>query len=272
MLIGTMNHPDHDLIDEIRWMAEMGLGFIDLTLEPPKAGSWQVDTKAVRTALARHGLQVVGHTPYYLPLASPIEELRRAAVEELRRCLRAFSEIGARWMNVHPDRFAPFQDRRYFISRNIESLRELLPDSEKYGVGIMLENLPGEFNSAAQMRELLDPVPELGLHLDFGHANLQVPHSTADEILNEFGHRLRHVHLHDNHGGQQDLHLPLGAGALDLEAVARSLKRCGYDGTLTLEVFTRDKHFLAYSRDVWSKLWKSVPAERVSQPGALSSA
>jgi hypothetical protein len=36
----------------------------------------------------------------------------------------------------------------------------------------MLENLPGDFNTAAQMGELLDPLPELGLHLDIGHANL----------------------------------------------------------------------------------------------------
>jgi hypothetical protein len=39
MLIGTMNHPARDVLDEIEWMAAMGLEFIDLTLEPPAAAS-----------------------------------------------------------------------------------------------------------------------------------------------------------------------------------------------------------------------------------------
>ena len=268
MLIGTMNHPGSNLIEEIRWMADLGLEFLDLTLEPPMAGSWQIDPERIRTELERRRMAVVGHTAYYLPLASPIEDLRRAAVLELRRCLRVFSEVGARWMNIHPDRFAPFHDRAYFIRRNLETLRDLLPDSEKYGVGIMLENLPGQFNSVAQLRELLDPLPQLGLHLDFGHANLQVPYNTADEMLREFGGRLRHVHLHDNRGGNDDLHLPLGAGDIDIAGVVRGLKRTGYDGTITLEVFTRDKHFLAYSRDRLRQAWEEIEVA-VSHPRAL---
>ena len=31
-----MNHPAQDVISEVRWMAEMGLEFVDLTLEPPR--------------------------------------------------------------------------------------------------------------------------------------------------------------------------------------------------------------------------------------------
>ena len=41
MLIGTMNHPAHDVLDEIEWMAGMGMQFVDLTLEPPAAASWR---------------------------------------------------------------------------------------------------------------------------------------------------------------------------------------------------------------------------------------
>ena len=52
-----------------------------------------------------------------------------------------------------------------------------------------------------------------------------------------------------------DLHLPLGSGNLDLRKEIGALKRCGYDGTITLEVFTPDKHFLAYSRDVLRRVW-----------------
>src|SRR5262249_41122556 len=72
MLIGAMNHPAHDVLSEIEWMAGMGLGFIDLTLEPPAAASWRIDAAAVRRAIESCRLKVVGHTPFYLPLGSAI--------------------------------------------------------------------------------------------------------------------------------------------------------------------------------------------------------
>jgi sugar phosphate isomerase/epimerase len=250
-----MNHPAHNLLDEIEWMAGMGLGFIDLTLEPPRAASWLVDPGAVRNALERHRLCVVGHTAFYLPIASGIEEIRRASIVELRRCVDVFAGIGARWMNLHPDRHAPMHDRRFFIDKNLATLSELLPYARERGVGLMLENLPGDFNTARQLGELLEPLPELGLHLDIGHSNLLVVESTVDELLAAYGNRLRHVHLHDNKGGAADLHLPLGTGSVDVRRAVRALQACGYDGTITLEVFTPDRHHLAYSRDLLQRIW-----------------
>lgn len=261
MLIGAMNHPVQDPVEEIRWMAEMGLEFIDLTIEPPAAAWWRLDTKAVRRALDEYRLKVVGHTAYYLPLGSSFDRIRQASVEEFKRCLQAFAEVGAPWMNIHPDRHTPMHDRSHFIRRNIESLAELQEFADKCGVGLMIENLPGDFNNAAQLGELLEAVPKLGLHLDIGHANLMVPRNTTEEILAAHGHRLKHVHLHDNRGGNADLHLPLGAGDLDLNAALGALKRCKFDGTITLEVFTRDRHYLAYSRDVLRNAWTAMMAQ-----------
>ena len=158
-------------------------------------------------------------------------------------------------MNLHPDRYTPMHDRSYYIRRNLESLRELLAHSERTGVSLMIENLPGDYNTPGQLGELLDPLPQLGLHLDIGHANLQVPYNMTEDILRAYGDRLRHVHLHDNRGGHDDLHLPLGSGNVDLPRALRALHSVGYDGTITLEVFTPDRHYLAYSRDVLRKVW-----------------
>ena len=255
MLIGTMNHPEREIQEEIAWMAEAGMEFIDLTLEPPQAASWEVDARAIRTALERNRMGVVGHTAWYLPMASAIPEIRAAAIAELRRCLYKFGEIGARWMNIHPDRHTPWHPRQFYIDCNVDTIEQLLPDVEKSSVGLMIENLPGDYNSAPQLADLLDRVPQLGLHLDIGHANLQVPYNTTEEILAAHGKRLRHVHLHDNKGGHADLHLPLGTGTVDLCRSVQALRKCGYDGTITLEVFTPDRHHLLYSRDLLRKTW-----------------
>ena len=255
MLIGTMNHPGRDLLAEIETIGKMGFDFIDLTLEPPLATAEHFDVRATKAALRSANLGIVGHTAYYLPLCSPFESIRRAVVEELKLCLEAFAALGARWMNLHPDRLAPFHDRRFVIDRNLQTIGELLVVARKLDVGLMIENLPEGFNTATALGELLDPLPELGLHLDIGHANLLTKQNTTDEILARYAGRLKHVHLHDNKGGEADLHLPLGAGILDSARYVRLLQACGYDGTITLEVFTPDRHYLDYSRNILKRRW-----------------
>lgn len=254
MIIGAMNHPTQDPIAEIRWMAESGLEFIDLTLEPPAAATWRIDTTAIRNALESASMRVVGHTAYYLPIGHAFDDVRSAATAQLVKCLQAFAEIGAKWMNVHPDGYAPMHSREFVVGQNIESLETLLEAGQKLGVGVMVENVPAGFNTPEQLGELLEPLPELGLHLDIGHANLRVPHNTSEAICRRYGNRLRHLHLHDNNG-ESDQHLPLGAGSIDIPSIIRTIKRCGYDGSITLEVFSHDKQYFQYSRDVLRKLW-----------------
>jgi sugar phosphate isomerase/epimerase len=258
MLIGAMNHPAQPVEDEIARMAALGMQFIDLTLEPPAAASWLVDRESIRAALERSRLGIVGHTAYYLPVASPIPQVRRAAVEEFRRCMEIFASLGAGWMNLHPDRNAPLHGQEFVARMNVESIRELLPLARHLGVGIMIENLPSGFNSVRELAALLDPLPEVGFHLDIGHANLLSEPGNAEELIRVYAPRIRHVHLHDNKLGSADLHLPLGAGKIDIAGQVAALKRSGYDGTITLEVFTPDLHYLGYSAEVLRRMWDAA--------------
>jgi sugar phosphate isomerase/epimerase len=262
MLIGAMNNPSRNLFEEIAWMSKMGLDFIDLTFEPPMAATWNLDAKKVRAALDDSGLKVIGHTAYYLPICSPFESIRRAAVDELKRALEMFALVGAPWMNLHPDRHAPLHERSFITQTNLKTLRELLPLSRQAGVGLMIENLPGSFNTVAQLGPFLEAIPELGLHLDIGHCNLMTETNTAPDLISTYGARLRHVHLHDNKGGTADLHLPLGTGTLDVLGCLRSLHAAGYDETITLEVFSEDRNYFAYSRDLLRALWEEVTGTR----------
>lgn len=266
MLIGTMNHPARDLISEIDWIARMGFDFIDLTLEPPAAAVWKLDLPKVRAALEKHRLTVVGHTAYYLPFGSPFESVRRAAVEEAKICLEAFSQLGAHWMNLHPDGNAPLHSTDFVYERNVQSLRDMLPTARDCGVGLMIENLPGRFNTVRQLAPILDALPDVGLHLDIGHCNLMIEPNSTDELLAAYGPRLRHVHLHDNKGGVNDLHMPLGTGTLDFPHYIRSLKNSGYDGTITLEVFTPDSHYLEYSREILRRVWDATESKLELHP------
>src|SRR5215210_5064277 len=95
-----MNHPARPLPEQLALIAAQGFAFVDLTAEPP--GAWPLDGAAVARALDDAGLGVVGHTPWYLPLGSPLAELRAASRTVLGACFDELAAAGARLVNVHP--------------------------------------------------------------------------------------------------------------------------------------------------------------------------
>ena len=60
------------------------------------------------------------------------------------------------------------------------------------------------------------------------------------------------------------MHLPLGTGTVDAAYYVRALQLSGYNGTITLEVFTPDPQHLAYSRSVLRQLWDKEAAKLAS--------
>ena len=73
------------------------------------------------------------------------------------------------------------------------------------------------------------------------------------EYLDAFADRLAHIHIHDNHG-EQDEHLPLGDGKIDFKKVVKLLKGIGYEKTITFEVFT-SRSDAARSMRFLKRLW-----------------
>ncbi|NLG83936.1 MAG: sugar phosphate isomerase/epimerase [Firmicutes bacterium] len=258
MLLGAMNHPLVDLEEEIEWIADHGFDFIDLTLEPERATPDSLDATAVKRRLRETGLTAVGHTAYYLPFTSPIPELREAALNYLRRCFDFFAAVGVKAVNVHPYTRIPLYGRDWIEQRHLELLARLLTMARERGLTLMFENTSPYFNTPTDLKPLFRALPELGFHLDVGHANLGTPANLTGRLLAEFGDRLLHVHLNDNLGGEEDLHLPIGAGRINWPWVAKMLRRYGYDGTMTLEVFSPDRDYLLLSREKWRKIWEEA--------------
>ena len=125
----------------------------------------------------------------------------------------------------------------------------------------MVENLDRLFSDVEDLKEILDAVPDAGFHLDVGHANLNLGQGGVNRtarLIEAFGDRLAHVHLSDNRGGTDDLHLPLGAGTIKWKEVIRLLKGASYDGTLTLEVFSREREHLRTSRRLLLEWWSAA--------------
>ena len=268
MKLGQMNYPVRPVADEIRAIAEAGFEFVDVTLEPP--GAWPVDGAAVGRLLRDLGVSAVGHTSPHLPIASAFDGLRERAHEILRRCFAAFAEAGVEFVNVHPDPMPSVIPATEVTRRNAEAVAALADDAEAAGVRLMVENMGRSFATAPALAPLFDAAPRALFHLDVGHAHIgrraEEPNRTG-ELVDAFGDRLAHVHVHDNFG-HDDLHLPLGAGSVDWPGVVRELRGSGYDGTVTIEIFSRSSPLVATSVRLWREWWEGGADELSGAPSA----
>jgi len=250
-----MNNPQADVLEEARWAADHGFDFLDLTIEGPRAGLEQIDPQAIRRLLDEAGMSVVGHTAWFLPFGSPVERVRRAAVEEVAAALPAFATVGARLVNVHIARGVSAFGHDSTARLNGASFAELAELAAPYGIQIMVEHVPDRSTSIDDIRTILDHDQRLGFHLDVGHA--YIGGDRLDGLLKAFGGRLAHVHLSDNRGREDD-HMPLGAGRIDWQRALRLIKRTGYDATLTLEVFASDRDYLLLSAEKVRNWWAAA--------------
>jgi len=257
--IGVMNHPARDPVREIEWIGRNGFDFVDLTLEPPAVDPDHIDIAALRAALKKHGLGVIVHTAFYLPLATPFAGLRRATLNEYRRALRAARLLRTGLLTVHFTKPPQFFEIDVIVDWCASVLSDLCEEAAAFGITVALENAPQTVvDQLAVFEVLFDRLPRLGLHLDCGHA--QVEGDRWAEYLDRLGHRLVHVHLSDNDAGS-DQHLPIASvpgSGIDWRECLRLLRETGYDGTITLEVFSPAREYLLVSKELVRKLWETL--------------
>lgn len=249
MKIGLMNNPSVSVYDEIISFAQARFDFVDLTIEGPNAVN--PDPETVRTLLDRYSLSIVGHTDPCLPYAYPVESVRKACFEELERCAKIFSAAGAMIMNIHPCYYCPPAMKGDLVRLNIKALKPLAQMAESYGLTLVFENFKAPFDSVSMYSQLLQEVPGLEIHLDFGHANLGKDDGAT--FCTHLGKHIKHVHFSDNRGTEDD-HMPLGVGNIDWKKAVSALKSIGYDGTITLEVFCDDRSVLLQHLEISQRL------------------
>ena len=254
MKIGVMNNPAKPVYDEIKSFGKASFDFVDLTIEGPNAVN--VSPIKMRPILDRYHLTVTGHTDPCLPWAYPIKAVRKACRKELERCAGIFAALGAKIMNIHPCYFCPPAMKPALVELNIEALKPIVEMAASHGLTVVLENFRAPFDRVSTFNALFQEVAGLGLHLDFGHANMG--RDTHEVFCRKLGKHIKHVHFSDNRS-TADHHMPLGVGNINWKNAVKSLKAIGYDGTITLEVFCDDPtmlfQYLDLSRRLVLDLW-----------------
>jgi sugar phosphate isomerase/epimerase len=259
MKLGMMNNPANDIYKEITFIGENKFDFIDLTIEPPRAQPCDINPTKVLSLCRKYNLAIIGHTNFYLPWASAVVRLKEASMQELTEHLQIFSLLNVQFVAIHPHWNQPNCQPDEIVKRMIESLNILVSVAHRNNMHIMLENLMSGFlNTPKSFEPIFRKVHNLRFLLDCGHAQRTGKlHNLTGEYLTRYVEKLVHVHASDN-TGEHDDHLPIGGGIIDWKNIVRQLKTHYYDGTITLEVWGKDRRQILHSRDEFYKIWHNV--------------
>lgn len=239
---GTARSPE-----DVMELHELGLQFAEIPIVDP--GKFQTFKETYRDLSERTGLYYLCHGPREGD-PNDVQALENTYFPKLIRILSGMPELGMRLLTIHLWMDPRFVNRKA-ISYKIGFLDRLIDHGREAGIEICLENLS---ETAAHLSDVFKVLPHLNLTLDIGHAQLLAGQNTSYGLIDRFPESIKHVHIHDNRGGnspEDDLHLPIGEGIIDFGRIFRKLKTIGYHGTFTLELRPAQiKTCLAYVKKI----------------------
>lgn len=259
----AMYHADLSVADELRKAADLGYEYLELSPRPdwffwhryPKADDAAITE--VKNASKETGVEIVTLVPVF-NWSSPDEQERRYQVRNWRRLLQIANELELGLVNseLSGDPTKPLQSEHAFY----QSMEELAPDFERYGIRLNLEAHPYDFS------ETNDDAVQIirGLNVDWVDYVFCAPHafhlsqgaSDLDRMIryaNDAG-KLSHLHIADcyNHlanvGNRYIINPPrvdarihqhneIGHGDLDWDQFFTTLREVKFDGIATVCVF-----------------------------------
>lgn len=226
-------------------MRELGYNAVDQDLADTNApcyrdaASMEAHCKVIRAAAEDAGIEISQvHGPW--PTDDTTAENRAKTLENMRLAVYGCHCLGAPYLIIHPQ--MPYgwgreEDADFALSLTIELMKNLMPDCEKYGVTLCLENMPMTAHRISTMERIAEAVemvghPNAAICFDTGHTNVY-GHDLGDAVRTA-GKYLRTLHVHDN-DGKADRHQLPWLGSADWNSFTAALAETGFDGVMSLE-------------------------------------
>jgi sugar phosphate isomerase/epimerase len=221
----------HSLSD-IEFIAEAGFDFAEIDLEAPEKVAH--DLSDLMELRGKYDIFYLAHGPSEgNPL--DIEAIEKTLEPRIRALIRLAGRLDIPLYTQHLW-LEPRSMDQAVIQRKIEVLDTLSDYAAQQGLFFCLENLS---EHAPHLRPAFARAPCLSLTLDIGHGQILSQSNTSFALIDEFADRIKHIHAHDNLGGNtpaDDLHLPIGEGVVDFRAIFHALIKAHYNATVTLEI------------------------------------
>jgi sugar phosphate isomerase/epimerase len=255
LAFSTNAYLNHTFADAVARLAQIGYRGVEIMADVPHAWPAYLLTEqkqSIREALARHKLAISNINAFMMHAVNdyrqkywhpswiePDESYRRVRIDHTKRALTLAKELGASCITTEPGGPPNGRSRRECLALFIEMLKPVVEHAEKERVMLLVEPEPDLLiETADQYLEFASKLssPYLGLNFDIGHA--YCVNDDPPATIRRLGKLMRHVHLEDIAATRVHHHLIPGEGAIDFAATLSALKEIGYDGWVTIELYT----------------------------------
>jgi sugar phosphate isomerase/epimerase len=171
---------------------------------------------------------------FYPSIISQRRKHREKRIKHIKSCILLARDTGCGCISITTGKKETRDAKK--ILKTV--LQELLEYAYQNSVKIGIEYEPGLYiGDSKSLERLIKDMqhPALGVNLDIGHA--VVAGEDLEKVLNRFADRIWNIHIEDIKG-RTHFHLIPGFGDIDFLKVRRLLKRIGYEGFLTVELYT----------------------------------
>ncbi|MEM4749976.1 MAG: TIM barrel protein [Sulfolobales archaeon] len=228
-----------------------------LELEKPE---W---LRTFRDLLSSYRISIGFHGPWKeIYIASPVEDVRRASVEIIRKTIQRLREVGVseyEYIVLHGASEQPLcdEDPSLCISSLARSMEELLKLDQK----IVVETIQGRCcGKIDQLEELIKRIPESSICIDLAHVyaenyrfrNFENISQVLEIIPEKILERSRVIHLHGliREGSRFRSHRNFSQTPLDTLKLAKLLTRSPNIRFLVFEVFYGDNDRISRPSDL----------------------
>jgi len=237
---GMINEKGMSVMDKFKLAKELGFEGVEINSIPG------MDLSELLKAKEETGLgisEICDALHWKDVLSSPSEEMRARGVKALKDSLEIAKQVGSTSVLLVPGVVNKNCSYDECYSRSQAEIKKCLPDAERLGVKIAIENVwNGFLLSPLEMARYVDEFqsPWVGVHFDVGNIiNFGWPEQWI-RILNK---RILKLHIkeysrarRDKEGLWKGFDVKLGDGDNDWPAVVTALKEIGYTGWATAEV------------------------------------
>jgi len=248
MLFGvtTMTFFSQPILKALEIIKESGFDYAEIWADH----AWDEDKGAsaeeLKAALERLDLRSTVHCPIFdIKIASPNRGIRAESLRQTFNAVDLARDLGSRLFVLHPgSKFSVLDDPQTHWRFQVDSLAKILAYAKAQGVLAAVENMDSdkEVVSVKYWADLNRLFKDLGSSEKW--VTLDITHLRDTEqvltFIEQAGPNIAHVHRSD--GTLQKMHLPIGAGDLDLPRIAAALGAQGYAGVWSLECFIAENN------------------------------
>jgi hexulose-6-phosphate isomerase len=234
-------------LESFKLLKEAGFDGVEL-ISPNQLDLAEVLAARDKTGLIIHG--VSGSVHWKDPLSDPDPAVVERGLAAIRKEFADCKAYGGTTVLVVPAVVNKKVHYRDAYLRSQENIRKLIPDAQKHGIKIAIEEVWNKFLlSPVEFARYIDEFdsPWVGAYFDVGNV---VEFGYPEEWIRELGKRILKIHIKE-YAKPKRFDYRLGEGEIDWSAVRSALTDVGYDGWITAEVGFGD---LAAMKDVVARM------------------